>query len=302
MTSTVLTLPIACTSPKILAPIPIFPPPGFEEKVDNSHSTNGNILKLAISIFGHFDGKNLTPFKRFDHKREFTRPYVYAQFPHSYPTYTKPFPHSYKYERYNHFSDKNRAHYRKSAYAVAIVTNEFLIKIGAVKIEDGIYVAIKDNSALTQETCAIIGLSKSYAEQLLSPNSSIYNILTQCPQLQSIAGIKDLSPYRLDILRHTGKTFEDVNQDEFVLFNIEPRGENNRDKIQYPYPNICLPGGGMEPKDHKSWEKTLFREFEEEVGIKLQLKDIEIIEQRESNMFRRNAMYFWLRIGSARAL
>jgi NUDIX domain len=300
MTSTVLTFPIACSpSPIILPPKPIFPPPGFEidEKYVPPPTDKINLNQIAISIFGSFDKKRLSSLGRFNCGREFAKPYVYAQFPYSYSPYSRPFFRSHKHRPFNHFRDKNKSHYRKSAYAIAIVTSDFLLKIGAVKIQDGIYIATKnENSSSTQEACAIVGLSKSYAEELLAPNSSIYNILKQCPQLESIAGIEDLSPYRLDILHRTGKTFEDVESSEFVLFNIEPRGEDNRDKLQYPCPNICLPGGGMEPKDNKSWERTLLREFEEEVGIRLQPKDIEIIEQRKSSLSHRNAMYFWLKI------
>lgn len=332
MTSTAFIPPIAYTldgiissRPIILAPKPIFPPPGFEIE-DLIERENWRKYPASEPEFGSYEDdeklilpgsqdsispdtdspKNVyrcavqasIPIKR----RVFVRPYSHFQFSYSYPSYNKPFSHSYKYERYNHFNDRRPRNYRKSAYAVAIVTSDFLAKLDAVKIQEGVYVASKSSTVdSVQEACAIIAVSRSYAEQLFDLRTPIYTILRECPQLQSIAGIKDLSPYRLDILRNTGKTFEDMEPSEFVLFNIEPRGETGRDKRLYPYPNICLPGGGMEPQDNKSWENTLFREFEQEVGIKLQPEDIQIIAQRKSTMAARNAMYFWLRMGPSRA-
>lgn len=301
MTSTVLIIPSVCNSPEInvlsdsaiLNSKLISPPPGFEK----NHS-----WALSSPIFNDSteDNSNIkTSPKNWAQniKQSVSSHVTQDKLSHSYPLCSKQLFRPYKYERYHHFSNYRHYFYRKSAYAVAIVNVEFLSNIGALKIKEGIYISSKNKNTHTmQEACAIIGLSKSYAEQLFIRTSPIYTILKKCPELQFIAGIEDLSPYRLDILYNTGKTFEDVGENEFVLFNIEPRGEADKDRKQYPCPNICLPGGGMESKDNRNWEKTLFREFEEEVGIQLQSYNIEIIAQHRSVLASKNSMYFWLRI------
>jgi 8-oxo-dGTP pyrophosphatase MutT (NUDIX family) len=60
---------------------------------------------------------------------------------------------------------------------------------------------------------------------------------------------------------------EDTN--DLLLFNIEPKGEGEYEN-KYPEPRITIPGGGMEEKDLRDFERCGIREFEEETGLDIE--------------------------------
>ena len=209
---------------------------------------------------------------------------------HSYPPPRLPF---YRYVRYNHFSDRRNRPYRKSAYVLAIVQPSFLTRLGATLVYEGIYLLprVYDGTE-AGETCAILGLSRAWTRHVSSPHSPLYDVLRSCEALAAVPGIADLSPYKLNVLRTMHKYINQIGDNEVILFNVEPKGENGRTQQTYPCANICLPGGGMEHKDEYSWERTAFREFGEEVGVRLRDDDIHVVGKHKFNFADRQAMFF----------
>ena len=102
---------------------------------------------------------------------------------HSFPPPRLPF---YRYVRYSHFSDRRRRPYRKSAYLLAIVRSEFFIELGARRIEEGIYLLprVYDGTE-SGETCAIVGLNRAWARQVVDPTTSLYELLQDLPGSES---------------------------------------------------------------------------------------------------------------------
>jgi hypothetical protein len=212
---------------------------------------------------------------------------------HSFPPPRLPY---YRYVRYNHFSDRRNRSHRKSAYVLAIVQPDFLLRLGAAIIHDGIFLLprVYDGTE-SGETCAILGLSRTWVRQVASPHSPLYEILRSCSALSTVPGIDDLSPYKLNVLRTMNKYINQIGDNEVVIFNVEPKGENGRTQQTYPCANICFPGGGMEHQDEYNWERTAFREFGEEVlptGVKLSDEDIHVIARHRFTFADRQAVFF----------
>lgn len=197
----------------------------------------------------------------------------------------------YKYTRYNHFFDRKRRPYRKSAYMLAIVQQEFLIKLGAQMAVPGIYLLSRIYDGTDSgETCATVGLSKEWVRTIFTANSQLYEILKNCNMLNAVPGINDLSPYKLGIIKSMFCYISQMKNDELMIFNIEPKGAN------YPSANLCLPGGGMKYQDKFDLENTAFREFKEEVGISLTHNDVDILGKIKFNWPDMTSLYFIVRI------
>lgn len=188
---------------------------------------------------------------------------------------------------------------RKCSYILAIIKAELFLKYGAKQVSNGIYIMKRSyNNTVYGETCAIIGIHKNLIRQVIDKDDNIYSFIKNLDILKNVPGINDLSPYRLCILKSMLKYLYFVYNDEIILFNIEPKGNNYLEHI-YPCANICLPGGGIEKNDGKCWEKCARREFNEEVGLMLPTSDstdINLITKQKFTFTDRQSMYFMWRI------
>lgn len=209
-------------------------------------------------------------------------------------------PRPYYRFRYQHFGYgyRHRKQYQKSAYILSSIKTKYFKELGAIEYVKGICLIIRqyepENSS--RETCATLGLSKQWVRQLPYRFSYLYNILRSLSALESVPGIQELNPYKLHVLKSLMKYVNEIDDDELILLNIEPKGQTDRSQHYYPTANICLPGGGMETQDEFDWKKTAFREFEEETGFKLDEENIHLVDQQKMNGLDREAMYIILKI------
>jgi hypothetical protein len=183
---------------------------------------------------------------------------------------------------------------------IAAIDASLFAKAGAQSLRDGVYqdgvyiLPRKYDGTPSGETCAIVGIARRHIRELFNQSGRIYNLLRGCPLLRDVPGIADLGPYKLGALKCMLRNLYFVLDSELVLFNIEPKGEDGNEKL-YPRANICLPGGGMEIQDDYSWERCALREFEEEVGVKLDKED-KLIARQRFTFQDRQAMYYWYRL------
>lgn len=220
-------------------------------------------------------------------------------------------PCSGKQERYEYLRDTRennsyykkkhispRKHLRKCSYVIAVIKIEKFRQLGAKEIHNGIFIINKKYSETSgNHHSAVIGIHKNYVQQLLDPNSEIYNILSNSNELSHISGIKELYPYKLDALKYLLKFMYFIYDKELLLFTIEPKGENKFEKI-YPRANLCLCGGGLEPSDGQCYEKCARREFLEETGIDIPEfgEEAKLITKQKYKFSDRQAMHFIIRI------
>jgi hypothetical protein len=157
---------------------------------------------------------------------------------------------------------------RKCAYIICIISEELFINCGGKKLANGIFIIKKNyDGTCDGETSAIIGINKKYISELINSTISdtineisIYEILKNCEELCDVPGIEKLGPYKLTIINHMLKFFHFISEEELIIFNIEPKGENHNEKL-YPYANIALCGGGMESIDEEKIDNNDKNEF-----------------------------------------
>lgn len=266
------------TSSIIQARKTIRPPPGFS-------SAEKNLLNIELvrqqSTENSLPKQNQVPFV---------------------PKFNKYFSHdhsrAYCHFRYRQFGYGRRKQFQKSSYILSIIKADYFKELGAIEHVKGIHLITRqyepENSS--RETCATLGLTKQWVYQLPYRFNYLYSILRSLPALESVPGIQDLNPYKLNVLKSLMKYVNEIGDDELILLNIEPKGQTDRSQHYYPTANICLPGGGMEKEDESDWKKTAFREFEEETGFKLDENHIKLINQQKWNSLDREAMYIILKI------
>jgi hypothetical protein len=276
--------PIPWEKSEGLKPI-IQPPPGFAPIPENS------LTQLQTTKYIPTPNKNLKYFPPQNQNSSgfgFYRSLSGKVYPRSTP---------YHYMKYKHFTDRRRKAFQKSAYIIASIRVEQFKELGAVEYVKGIHIILRqyEPANSSKETCAIVALSKQWIRQLPYRFSNLYNILRSLPILNSIPGIQELGPYKLHVLKNL-KYINSIDDNELILFNIEPKGQTTRSQHYYPTANLCLPGGGMETEDEFNWKKTAFREFEEETGFKLDETCVQLIDQQKWNGFDRESMYIVLKI------
>ncbi len=158
---------------------------------------------------------------------------------------------------------------RRCAYVIAVMSPQLFTSCGAEKISEDLYVLKRSyDGTCTGETSAVIGVGKKLLKELFDSDSLLYVSLRTTPILSLVPGIEKLSPYKLTALKYLSKFFYFVYDNEVVLFNIEPKGQDHTEKL-YPSANICIPGGGLESQDGYCYERCARREFFEETHIKL---------------------------------
>lgn len=158
---------------------------------------------------------------------------------------------------------------RKGSYIMAIMpTSSFIKQKGAMLLDCGIYFIKKDyDGSPNKETCALLGIPLRYVTEFLDENGSFVNDIRNEPELRYIKDIHNLSVRYIQTPISKFKVFfrrEETN--DLLLFNIEPKGEGDFERL-YPEPRITIPGGGMEEKDTRDFEKCAVREFKEETGL-----------------------------------
>ena len=185
---------------------------------------------------------------------------------------------------------------RKCSYAIAIIEPSTFMKHGSkCIIENTLYILKRHyDGTCTGETSAIIGVNKKFIIDLLDKDSTIYDILKSCDDLSDIDGIENLSPHRLTSIKYMIRFMSSFNDNELLLFNIEPKGKEAHVQKIYPFANVCLPGGGLEPQDESCYETAARREFYEETGLKLPLNNskLKLLAKQKFNFPDRQAMYF----------
>ncbi len=159
--------------------------------------------------------------------------------------------------------------YKKSAYILALVSTFNFIKIGGSKLNNGIYFIKKDyNGDPDKETCALIGVPIKNIGDFIDFNGELLNTLKDCEELSYINGLRDITTkYISYVIKKFLPYFENVDSNNLLILNIEPRGETPKTSYLYPVPRITIPGGKMEAKDSYNFELCGLREFKEETGI-----------------------------------
>ncbi len=158
---------------------------------------------------------------------------------------------------------------RKGSYIMAIMPiASFMRQKDAMKLDCGIYFIKKDyDGSPNKETCALLGIPLKNVTEFLDENGSFVKGIRKSNELQYIKDIHNLSVRFVQTPISKFKVFFRREDDQdLLLFNIEPKGEGEYEKI-YPEPRITIPGGGMEEKDSKDFEKCGIREFKEETGL-----------------------------------
>jgi hypothetical protein len=158
---------------------------------------------------------------------------------------------------------------RKGSYIMAIMPiSSFMKQQGAMKLDCGIYFIKKDyDGTPTKETCALLGIPLINVTDFLDETCAFVSSIKHDKELQYIKDIVRLSVRYIQNPISKFKMFfkrEDTN--ELLLFNIEPKGEGIHE-LKYPEPRVTIPGGGMEEKDLRDFEKCGIREFQEETGL-----------------------------------
>lgn len=158
---------------------------------------------------------------------------------------------------------------RKGSYIMAIMPIEsFMKQQGAMKLDCGIYFIKKDyDGTPTKETCALLGIPLINVTDFLDETCAFVSSIKHDKELRYIKDVQHLSVRYIQNPISKFKMFfkrEDTN--ELLLFNIEPKGEGIHE-LKYPEPRITIPGGGMEEKDMRDFEKCGIREFQEETGL-----------------------------------
>lgn len=158
---------------------------------------------------------------------------------------------------------------RKGSYIMAIMPIEsFMKQQGAMKLDCGIYFIKKEyDGTPTKETCALLGIPLINVTDFLDETCAFVTSIKHDKELQYINEIQNLSVrYIQNPISKFKMFFRREDTSELLLFNIEPKGEGIQE-IKYPEPRVTIPGGGMEEKDLRDFEKCGIREFKEETGL-----------------------------------
>ena len=158
---------------------------------------------------------------------------------------------------------------RKGSYIMAIMPiSSFMKQQGAMKLDCGIYFIKKDyDGTPTKETCALLGIPLINVTDFLDETCAFVSSIKHDKELQYIKDIVRLSVrYIQNPISKFKMFFRREDTSELLLFNIEPKGEGIQE-LKYPEPRITIPGGGMEEKDLRDFEKCGIREFQEETGL-----------------------------------
>ena len=158
---------------------------------------------------------------------------------------------------------------RKGSYIMAIMPIEsFMKQQGAMKLDCGIYFIKKEyDGTPTKETCALLGIPLINVTDFLDETCAFVASIKHDKELQYIKDVHNLSVrYVQNPISKFKMFFRREDTSELLLFNIEPKGEGIQE-LKYPEPRITIPGGGMEEKDLRDFEKCGIREFQEETGL-----------------------------------
>jgi hypothetical protein len=158
---------------------------------------------------------------------------------------------------------------RKGSYIMAIMPiSSFMKQKDATLLDCGIYFIKKEyDGSPNNETCALLGVPLRCVTEFLDENGSFVKSIRNERELQYIKDIRNLSVRYIQTPISKFKVFfRGEEENNLLLFNIEPKGEGDFERL-YPEPRITIPGGGMEDKDSRDFEKCAIREFKEETGL-----------------------------------
>jgi hypothetical protein len=169
-------------------------------------------------------------------------------------------------------------HVKKCGYLLTIINREEFIEIGADFIENSsiFYIKRDYDGSSTGETEALIGVNykdvKSFVEN--EEKCNFLNLIKNCYELNYVEDIEniDMSEIQKGILKYFSGILGNMQEDELIILNIEPRGRTQKQLKIYPHPCLSIPGGNMEKDDNLSFEKCAVREFIEETGININEK------------------------------
>ncbi len=159
---------------------------------------------------------------------------------------------------------------RRSAYLVCVLKKQILLDMGAKELSKDLCYIVKPYDELnTGQKCAIIGVSRDWISSLFDTSSQneMIQSIKNSSDFEEITGIQFLDNSKIaGILHNFISCFNEILQDECVVFNIEPAGKGKLKRI-YPCAKITIPGGSMETVDNYSFEECAIREFKEETEI-----------------------------------
>lgn len=165
--------------------------------------------------------------------------------------------------------EKKKKVYR-SAYIISVIKKEYFINYGArlLSTVPFVYYIPKIYTGDSEhETCALIGIRVCDWTDLLTDDSLLIRNLRNSKELKYVQDIHKLTSYHMmESVSKFKNDLKQFNDDDLILLNIEPKGNDHLEK-SYPVPRLCIPGGGMERKDLNSFESCAFREYKEETGI-----------------------------------
>ena len=180
-------------------------------------------------------------------------------------------PEIYKPEEYHPSisSEKKKKVYR-SAYIISVIKKDSFIKYGArllTTVPFVYYIPKVYTGDSEHETCALLGIRVCDWTDLLTDDSLLIRNLRNSKELKYIQDIHKITSYHMmESVSKFKNDLKQFNDDDLILLNIEPKGNDHLEK-SYPVPRLCIPGGGMERKDMNSFESCAFREYKEETGI-----------------------------------
>ena len=184
--------------------------------------------------------------------------------------------------------EKKKKVYR-SAYIISVIKKEYFINYGArllTTVPFVYYIPKIYTGDSEHETCALIGIRVCDWTDLLTDDSLLIRNLRNSKELKYVQDIHKLTSYHMmESVSKFKNDLKQFNEDDLILLNIEPKGNDHLEK-SYPVPRLCIPGGGMERKDLNSFESCAFREYKEETGI--DISNIHILITQDHNHKRRS--------------
>lgn len=159
----------------------------------------------------------------------------------------------------------------KSAYILALVHKQDFIDIGAKPIQQDVSYFIprqySPDGSPYYETCGILGLKANCYHALNNQSSVILRRIKESHLLSDVQSIENITAKKIATpLSRFDPFLRSQDEEILLLFNIEPKGVGIFSRI-YPFPQITLPGGTMEPQDEDDFLRCAFREFQEETGL-----------------------------------
>jgi len=169
---------------------------------------------------------------------------------------------------------------KRSSYVLALIDYEDTIKCNAISITPNkIYIIPREK---TSEADALLAVYlPTYLEMLQHAYLANEDNIDKCVcehmfSIRKSEYVKDITDFHRIYIRYSYTVNRIVNQliedgwgDQYILLNIEPKGESGELERIYPAPLITLPGGTMELSDKGDFEYCAFREFFEETNIQL---------------------------------